>query len=249
MHECRNTCLIVVFLLAIVWSFVAWLVAPDYWPAIRPSVMTHKIASLAIAGSVGVYLIYALKFEDKYKDDLAKVTMGHYFERDGLCFMPLSRIASATGGGQRAEISLYYQNRFDSPCEAVIHLRAPDGAIFSHHGGSAVHFAFRCAPGAFGVIHQPVAIRNEFQGRAVDLELAAAIRWPRGHGDKLRSHKGTPCGTFDVDWALAYRQSAHELGGDIELKHPAKVHIALPENVDSDIDRGEYRIEVFAAAG
>ena len=81
----------------------------------------------------------------------------------------------------------------------------------------------------------------------VDVEMAEAVRYPRGHGQKLRSKRGIPCGTFDVDWALAFRQSAHELNGEIELKDPAKVHMVLPDHVQEKVTRAEYEHEIFSS--
>lgn len=248
MHERRNFVLSLLLAGGLIWAFVAWLIAPDFWPGIQPSILFHRLAATAAILTFGAVLIYAYWFEDGLKDDLARVAVGHYFEQDGLCFMPLTRVTT-TKRGPQAEISLYYQNRYSNPCEAVIHLRPPSGSFASHRGARDVHFAFRCDPGAFGVVHQPIAVPAKSQGEVIPVQLAAAVRWPRGHGDKLRSRCGQAAGTFDVDWALAYRQSVHELGGDIELKAPAVVHLALPRDVRTEIGRGEFTNEVIAAAG
>lgn len=247
MHEYRNFTLIVLFCLATLWGFFAWLVAPNYFQSIQPSLAAHQYASISAFALLGGVLVYVLKFEDRMDDRLQEVTMGRYYEQDGLCFVPVVRV-QPTKSGNRAEISLYYQNRYSGTAEAVIHMRPPEKAFYSHRGARDVHFAFRCQPGAFGVIHQPVAVPHQFQGEIVEVELAAAVRWPFGKGDQLRSHRGEAVGTFDVDWAVAYRQSRHELGGEIELKNPAKIRLTLPELVEEDIARAEYINETLAAA-
>jgi hypothetical protein len=99
----------------------------------------------------------------------------------------------------------------------------------------ALHFAFRCDPGAFGVIHQPVGIAPDRQGTTVEAELAAAVRWPRGHGEQLRSREGAPCGRAVVDWSRIYDQASGEIGSQIELKKPVLVHLSLPENVSERV--------------
>ncbi len=245
MHERRNMMVTIFFTAAVLWGLFAFLVVPDHFPGVWPSELFHKLASVGVALVLGSILFYAYQIEDRLDDQLGVITMGRYYERDGLCFMPLTRVRQLDDGRQLAEISLYYQNRFDGTCEVVIHLRPPAGTLYSHRGSQDLHFAFQCRPGGYGVVHQPVAIMHEHQGEQIEIEMAAAIRWPRGRGDQVRSHQGLPCGTFEVDWALAYRQSHHELSGDIELKEPARVHMTLPTNVIDSIKRSEFTLENF----
>jgi len=247
MHERRNVILSVLFALACLWALFAFLIVPDHVPGIWPSPLFHKLASLGTGLVLGAFLVYAYKVEDRLDDPLGTITMGRYYERDGLCLAPLTRVTSDATGQARAEISLYYQSRYSGVCEAVIHLRPEGGAFHSHRGAHDVHFAFRCQPGGHGVVHQPIAVAREHQGEPVRVLMAAAVRWNRGKGEQVRSRRGLPCGTFDVDWALAYRQSRHELSGEIELIEPVAVRLTMPENVQSTIDRAEYVQETFSA--
>lgn len=288
MHERRNTVLTVVFALAMIWGAFAW-VAVAAFPSIGelpPSTDVHRYASLAALLLLAATLAYVHLLEEKMPDKLAQIGNGRYYEQDGLCFIPVVRVARSrpmsssglssglssshassghaggvnTGTGlsgtglsgtgsrlgsmndpeQQAELSLYYQNRFDGECEAVIHIRPPKGAFFSHKGARDVHFAFRAQPGAFGVIHQPIAVMHNAQGTPVAVEIAAMVRWVRHRGAQLRTRKGQPVGTFQVDWAQAYRQSKHELCGEIELKNPARLTLMLPDCVSERVDRSEF---------
>ena len=249
MHERRNTALVVLLCLALLWAVFAWIVAPDHVAAIKPSLDFHKNAALGVSLLLVAAVVYVLKFKDKLDDDLANIAGGRYYEQDGLCFMPLIRITKTAKGRQRAEISLYYQNRFSGVCEAVIHIRPAHRAFFSHKGASDIHFAFQARPGAFGVVHQPIAVSAEHQGEVIEVEIAAAVRYPKTRGQQLRSNEGMPVGTFHVDWALAYRQTEHELGGEIDLKNPAVLYMTMPESVLHDIKRGEFTKETIAHAG
>ncbi len=248
MRERRKTILITLACLALAWGLFAWIIAPDFVRGLRPSIRFHQYASLGALALLGAALVYVLRFQDDAADQLSRVTIGHYFERDGVCFWPLVRVQHAKGG-ERAEISLYYQGRYSGMAEVVFHLRPVEGAFFSHRGGRDIHFAFHCEGGGYGVVHQPIAVPVEYQGRTVDVQLAAAVRYPRARGTQVRSKCGAPVGTFDVDWALAYRQSRHELCGEIELVQPATVRLTLPDGVQSDILRGEFVQETLAAAG
>ena len=248
MHESRNMVVIILLIAAIIWGFAVWIVIPGTLPSVEvPAAIVQKIASIVLAIVCGIFLVWSFKYEDRLEDDLSKVNFGQYFEQDGLCFLPMVRV-QPRGEKFQAEVSLYYQNRFSGPCEAVIHLRPPAGSFFSHNGKRDVHFAFTCQPGAYGVIHQPVAVSHEFQGLPVRVLLAAAVRYPRGHGERLRSHAGQSCGTFDVDWALAFRQGEHELSGEIDLKDPADINLVLPDNVAEKIARSEFQHEVLVKA-
>ena len=177
------------------------------------------------------------------EDQLSKVTGGRYFEQEGLCFMPLVRMKP----NGEAEISLYYQNKYSNPCETVIHLRPPANSMASHRGARDIHFAFIAQPGSYGVIHQPIAVHPKARGQVLDVQLAAATHWPLGHGERLCSQAGVPCGTFNVDWAMAFRQKEHELGGEIELKDPAIVHLTMPEQCSSKVARTESSQEILMA--
>jgi len=239
--ELRRTLFSVLLIVSLGWGVFAWAVAPDYLPNVAPSVTAHQWASLGMLGLLGFGSLYEFKLRDQLRDQLSAVTGGVFYEQDGLCFMPLVRVREGDGEKRRAEICLYYQNRFSGPCETVVHLRPTvAGAFYSHRGARDLHFAFRCPPGGFGVIHQPVAVPESHQGESVPVQLAAAVRWPNTHRKQLRSKKGQPVGWFAVDWQLAYRQSKHELGGEIELHEPATIHLTMPERVVTDVKRAEY---------
>ena len=247
MHERRNLILAVLFGVAALYGLFAWLIVPDAFPNIAPSVLAHKMASLASILILGAMLFYVMQIEDRLDDELGEKTMGHYFERDGLCVMPVVRVRKNDDGKPMAEVSVYYQSRFSGVAEAVVHLRPPPKTVFSHRGARDLHFAFQAQPGGFGVIHQPVAVFRDSQGQPVTFEIALAVRWPRGVGDQLRSKKGQPCGTFKVDWAKAYRQSRHEMCGEIEIMEPASVTLTMPDNVVEDVFGATYTQESFSA--
>src|SRR5688572_7587429 len=132
MRERGNAVLTALLAVSILWVTVSWLFAPTM-PIrhIPPSLALHQYASPVALAMFGGLLFYAVKIKDRLPDKLAGVCLGGYFEQDGLCFVPLARVTRGTGEPQ-AEISLYYQNRYAGPCEAVIHLRPPPGVLHSH---------------------------------------------------------------------------------------------------------------------
>lgn len=243
MHEQRNAVLILLVCASVLWALLAWLIAPDYWPGIQPSLLFHQVASLSAGGVFGLWLARALMFEDRMDDELAKITAGRYFERDGLCFMPLMRV----GRDGQTEISLYFQNRYNTSCEAVVQLRPPPRTFACSRGARDIHFSFIAEPGAYGVLHQPVGVAPKAQGETIEVQIAAAVRWPLGKGEAVRTQTGMPCGTLDVDWALAHRRSEHELNGEMILHDPAVVHLSIPIGASNKVKRTECTQETLSA--
>ena len=226
MRELRNTILIIVLVLSIVWAFIVWLTQGTLQDPGSKSIEVQRWVSLGLFGISGVLLIYFMSVVPKAPDELRTITGGRYFETDGLCFMPLVRLNRG-----RAEISLYYQNHHENPCEVIVHLRPPAGTISMREGARDIHFAFLAQGRAFGVIHQPVGVDKKVQGQVIDIQLAAANRYTRGRGARIRKARGIPCGTLNVDWGAAMRTLDHELIGEMEMVNPTTLHLAMPTGV------------------
>jgi hypothetical protein len=201
---------------------VAWLVMPGGEGA--SGVWIQRWVSVGLALAFAGWLFYALNFEDKLPDYLAAVAGPVYYEADGLCFLPVVRMNE---NGQ-AELSLYYQNRYENYCYAVVHMRPPADGFVIRPGARDVHFTFKADGGDFGVIHQPIAVPRHLQGEIVEVQLAAVSRYPRSHGARLRSKEGMPCGTLLVDWGQAFKVGVHEVSGEIDLKNPCTLHFTMP---------------------
>jgi len=223
MHEKRNFVLVLAFAVITIWSIWAWLASGPILAA-TTDIWVQRIVGLALVVGLGGFLVHALWLVDRLHDQLADAVGSIYYETDGVCFMPLVRL-DASGA---AELRLYYQNRFENPAHVVVHLR-PTGPCFAvGHGGEDIHIAFTCGGGDFGVIHQPIRVPAALRGEVIDLHLAAASRYPRSHGGRLRSHDGT----VRVDWAgAAFRLGVHETSNEIELIDPVPIHLALPRAI------------------
>ncbi len=227
MREKRNALLVVFMLLMFCWAFWAWLMKS---PETSSAVWLYRIVSTALLAISGGYFFWSMKFEDRLPDHLAEHTGGVYYEQAGLCFMPVMRKEA-----DRAYLCIYYQNRFDSPVEAIVHLRPPENSIQHRPDAKDIHFAFICAGGGVGLIQQPVAVHPRLQGQIVDVKMAAAVNYRHNRGQQLRSTRGLSCGTFDVDWGINFRTGMHELSGEIELFDPVTLHIPIPRDVSNRI--------------
>ncbi len=230
-HETRNFCLVIVLVTSIAWAFVAWLMLSDD----APFLWEQRNVSLILIVATVACLIYAFKFEDKYPDHLKALVDGPYYEADGLSFMP---VVQASGG--QAELSVYYQNRYENPVQAIVHLRPPQDSFVIRRGMRDAHFAFRAGGGDFGVIHQPIAVPEHLQGKAITVQLAAASHYPRSQGVRWRRRPGRPCGTLMVDWeGAAFKSGVHEVSGELELIDPVTLQLVLPTGVSAHVAGNE----------
>ena len=226
MHELRNFILIILVAAAAVWAFLALFVLHPENVALVPA---QRVISIIAVLGLGAWLVYALKFEDKLPDHMGEQVGDMYYGADGLAFMPTVR----NNHGQ-AELCVYYQNRFENPAQAIVHLRPPEDSFIIRPGMRDVHFAFKAGGGDFGVIHQPVAVPEHLQGEVIDIELAAASYYPRGQGARLRKRPGMPCGSLLVDWGgSAFKAGVHEVAGGVELNNPATLHLSMPAGVNA----------------
>jgi hypothetical protein len=239
-HETRNFLLVIALLACVLWAVLAWFVLGPYTVWLWP----QRIISIALVPVFGAWLLYALKFEDKLPNQLKEMS-GVYYEVDGLSFMPMIRTT-----GDQAELSVYYQNRFENPVQAIVHLRPPEDSFIIRPGVRDVHIAFKAGGGDFGVIHQPIAVPEHLQGEVIDVQLAAGSYYPRSQGLRLRKEAGMPCGTLLVDWAgAAFKTGVHEVSGEIELSGPVTLHLSMPAAVRSEATGRELWKQQQLAAG
>lgn len=242
MHEMRNFLLVLILIGSIVWGGYAWL----FLEADGTSLIFQRTFPILMLLSSAVWLFYALRIEDKLPDHLSPIVGPVFYEADGLSFMPILRQS-----GNSAELCVYYQNRFENPVQAVVHLRPPEDSFIIRPGMRDVHFAFKADGGDFGVIHQPIAVPRHLQGEVINVKLAAATYYPRAHGARLRKNAGMTCGTLDVDWGgAAMKTGVHEVSGEIALRNPVMLHLSMPIDVNEQVLASDtWRQEQLQAGG
>lgn len=242
MNEKRNFLMSIMLVGSIVWALIAWLLLS----AENPTLHFQRAMAMLMIVSLSVWLAYALKYEDKLPDHLREIVGDLYYEADGISFLPIVRVRSGA-----AELCVYYQNRYENPVEAVVHLRPPppDESFVIQPGTRDVHFAFKASGGDFGVIHQPIAVPRRVQGEVIEVKMAAASWYPRSHGARLRRRPGMPCGTVLVDWiGNPLKIGVHEVSGEIPLSNPVTLHMAMPTEVNTMVSQREiWRQEQIAA--
>jgi hypothetical protein len=229
MHEKRNFVLVLLLIGSIVWAAVAWFI----FRAEQTLVWPQRLVSLLILLGASGWLFYAFRFEDKLPDYLKQVVGEYYYEADGLSFMPMIRVRHG-----QAELCVYYQNRYENPVEAIVHLRPPSlgQSFIIQPGVRDVHFAFRAGGGDFGVIHQPIAVPRQIRGEMIEVKMAASSWYPRSQGQCLRRKPGRPAGSLQVDWVgNALKAGVHQVSGEIPLHNPVTLHMTLPEGSSDQV--------------
>lgn len=233
MHDRRNFIVVMLLVAASIWALATWFFAGHGLTHASTAVWAQRWIACAAILSLGAFLAWAMLAEDKLPDHLRDVVGAVYYEVDGLCFMPMIRSSSDS----RAELCIYYQNRFENPVNAVVHLRPPLDSFVVKDGTRDAHFAFRANGGDFGCIRQPIGVPRHLQGEVVEVALAAACHFPRGQGSRLRRKPGMRCGTLNVDWqGAAFKTGVHEVCGEIDLVRPAMLHLSMPTGVKSRIE-------------
>jgi hypothetical protein len=224
-HETRNFIMVILLVAGVVWSVVAWFIFSDG----AAILLLQRTASLMLVVSMGAWLFYALKIEDKLPDHLGSTVGELYYDVDGLSFMPTVRHHNG-----QAELCVYYQNRFENPVQAIVHLRPVGDSFIIRPNAVDVHIAFTAGAGDYGAIHQPIAVPEHLQGEVLELELAAASYYARSHGARLRRRPGMPCGSMLVDWSgSAFKVGVHEVSGEIELHNPSRLRLSMPKGVNA----------------
>lgn len=241
MREKRNFIMILLLVASLAWAVYAWFLYPQHM-----MLLSQKIMSSGLVIALSIWLFYALRIQDKMPDHLREVVGPRYYDADGISFMLMIRVEKS-----QAELRVYYQNRYENPVEAIIHLRPPppEESFVIRPGMRDVHFAFKSGGGAFGVIHQPIAVPHHVQGDVVEVKMAASSWYPRSHGQRLRRNTGMLCGTLVVDWGgNPLKAGVHEVGDEVRLTNPVTMHLAMPNGVKTEPPaEGMWRQEQLAA--
>ena len=166
-------------------------------------------------------LIWAQTRRNKVPDFLAQVSP-RYFERDGFCFATIPQIVNGDSFMQ-----IYYQNRYERPCEAQILIRASSGL-------SDISLGVSCNSAEFGCSTIPWHIPQYLLGERVSLSLYAGVNYPNGRGTLLRYKDGLRVGAVGMDFWREGLQIAGAVGGALVLSRPARIQLTLPSGASAN---------------
>jgi hypothetical protein len=62
-HEPRNAAMLALLVICLAWAVTAWVVAPEHFPMLPPSVLWHKVASVLMSALLVISLFFAVGTE------------------------------------------------------------------------------------------------------------------------------------------------------------------------------------------
>ena len=133
-----------------------------------------------------------------------------------------------------AFLEIHYQNRHAKSANVVVAVQPAQNFTMSRNNIEPVLVQFACGPAAYGVVHVPIALKREYQGRAQLFDIAEQSDYPQGTGPTLRNSVGPAISKLNVSTlgtaAVALAKLAltgHLLG----LKVQSRVKVNLPMGV------------------
>lgn len=182
-------------------------------------------------GTVGIaYLLFRVARRQDLAPDILRQQFGTYFERDGLCFVPVFTLSRDEGDA--CSFTIFFQNRYSGPCTCDLIVRPMAKSFrFKRPDVPMVAVQIECPGGAVGVTRIPYPIPREFQGQTIQYEVSAQTHYPSGAGILLRFREGIRVGGHQH----ALGQAAKTLGlaafGVIYASRPATTKMTLPSDV------------------
>jgi hypothetical protein len=197
-----------------------------------PVIWSFRVGTPVVAIAVAVWLFRVCRRPELLPDLLRRVA-SKYFEKDGLCFMPVIEVSPP---GQ-ALLSLYFQNRNSGHAQTVVAIQ-PLNRMFASRKPRGVATAIECPGGAFGVCRIPLPIPARSQGKRMAFAVGATTKYPAGRGTLLRRRTGVRV------TAIRELGTGHQLArtllllpfGLLSTSAPAHVTLTLPKGVRETAD-------------
>jgi hypothetical protein len=189
---------------------------------------TIRVASVIAFPASLAGLIYLHSRPESVPDFLAKLN-NLRFGRGGVLFV---FECSAKNGW--AWIDVHYQNRFAKPANVTVAILPSQNFVMKRNDIEPALFTFPCGPAAYGIIHVPIALKREYQGKPQQFDVSASYDYPDGTGECLRNVVGLEMSKVDFSFSkstavsLARMAISGRLAG---VKSQSRVKVTLPQGV------------------
>lgn len=174
-------------------------------------------------------MIWVKRLPDVVPDFLSKIS-SNYFERDGLCF-----ILAVEATQSRARMVVYYQNRFDRPCDVKIFVAPTPKAFIDLEGLPRFEFEISVREGEFGKQSLVWSVPSRFQGHGVLWDVAAKVKYPLGRGNLLRGQNGADVGERLISQGEVAIKAIGSLMHVHSAERMARVELPMPSGGASDV--------------
>lgn len=210
-----------VVVVGLIVTYIVWIDIETPGSAARFAGYLAPVASLI----AGLILFKVATREDVYPDTLRE-RFGTYFERDGLCFLPLAKEENGV-----CFIHFYFQNRYSKDCVCDVVLEPPQ-PLFDDSPLQSLRVTIVCPGGASGVLTTPYAVPEEFAETPLEYKIAANTSYPSGTGKMVHFRDGIRVGPNEVSSGAAALAVAGAMTGRIVFSTRARVKIVLPDTTD-----------------
>jgi hypothetical protein len=133
-----------------------------------------------------------------------------------------------------ASVEIHYQNRFPKPANVAVAVQPSQGFTMQRNKIDPILVQFACGPAAYGIVHVPIALAREYQGRARLFDVAESTEYPEDMGTALRNVVGPEMSKIDVPalkTAVVALKRLAATGYLVGLKMQSRVKVALPVEV------------------
>lgn len=204
------------------------------WLEHRPNnlVWVFRIGAIALA-LISIAILLAMDWRKDLVRDYLHERFGNYFERNGLCFMA---VVAMRGGV--CYFDLYFQNRFERPCNAKIALR-PAGSSGARKNWECylLTYDISCPPAGVGIASIPIYISAALRGSELKFDIGATVKYPDGKGRMLRFRDAAML-RANVEFRNRYYQMLTILGlcGAVwvNLRQP-QLYVCLPQDINEEL--------------
>jgi len=220
----RVTC-VVVMMIATFLGGVAWV---DEQPGPWNPYLRYGGPVLAVA-AVTWFVFDSLR-RDRAPDFLAE-RFPTFFESNGLGFVFLAREDDGI-----LRIDVYFQNRYERACRAILALRPASGWFGRRPLFPPMIIEVDCPGGAFGKTSRPFGVPHDAAGGPIAFDVGARVGYPQGKGRILRYRDGITVrlnDKFRSGFISTLRVLAF-LGGGLLFSRPARTTLVIPYGVDED---------------
>jgi hypothetical protein len=224
-RKCGIDAVTVLLITLIFVTVVAWNISQGKQAIIWSFRILPPVAAVVVA-----WWLHRIRSAPERIPDLLRQVAHRYFEKGGLCFIP---VAERTASGL-CTLNIYFQNRYAGHASTRIQMLPPLRTLrLKRHELPAICANIECPGGAFGVVRIPLAIAARYQGKRMSFEIAADTKYRAGRGELLRWREGVRVG------ATRELKTGHQLAsglvmlllGHFHTSRPAVVTIALPRDV------------------
>lgn len=183
MQDHKKSIFITIAVIAFFVALIAWATRTPYGGLTPAFFICRYLVPVAALG-FGFLALKCGRRIDLAPDYLKEMFGKQRFDCQGLGFAIDLRAEDGVGW-----LEVYYQNRYEKPCQGVINLRRAHGYATSSKQRELAAVTINASGGEYGVMRLPLPMPRKWQGKRKPFEINANVQYFRGHG-QIRTNRG-----------------------------------------------------------